>query len=36
MGWGKCGNLRILAFAEANWDPGYTGISLDDVSGRLW
>lgn len=36
MGWGKCGNLRILAFAEPNWDPGYTGISLDDVSGRLW
>ena len=36
MGWGKCGNLRILAFTEANWDPGYTGISLDDVSSRLW
>lgn len=35
-GWRKCGNLRILAFTEANWDPGYPGISLDDVSGRLW
>ena len=36
MGWRKCGNLKILAFTEANWNPGYTAISLDDVSGRLW
>lgn len=35
-GMGKCGNLRLLAFTEANWDARHTGIRLDDVSGKLW